>query len=289
MISFKSHTAKQAASNTSRLNPALDDILVGGDIIWLEKTIKGVIKAVGKMSVRGDQSQQPNLQFNIIVQGERVAFAKGVLDALVAPKRSEWIKIRNRIRHSVLDHRQRFEERDVCLGHVSERRAGSEHDKVTQFVLLSSVNFISFIDSSSDCMAASMLPKITKRKASRSAAENPDAWISRICFSTVDLPESPAPVELFSTRIIWHSHGKKSNKDALPRSKILTSRFIRFCSCLICLSIALFLLALWLFPMLKEWKCAAKSSGNYGKKVGQEGKKKNNLFRCGLTDFFTSW
>lgn len=65
--------------------------------------------------------------------------------------------------------------------------------QVTQLAWFRSVNCISVIDSSRDCIAATMLPNITIRKASRSAAENPDAWIKRICFSTVDLPESPAP------------------------------------------------------------------------------------------------
>lgn len=68
------------------------------------------------------------------------------------------------------------------------------NDLLTQFAGFSNESCISCIDSNNDCIADTTFPKMTTRNASRSAAENPDAWISRICLSTVDLPESPAPI-----------------------------------------------------------------------------------------------
>ena len=114
--------------------------------------------------------------------------------------------------------------------------------------------------SSNVCIIVMTFENTIMRKLSRSDSSNPEALINFICFKTVDLPDSPAPNDIYiyqgflltifflkklqETKNNWFIERRKEwsriNVKSLPNNNNLTSVFIRFSSDLICLSIVRF-------------------------------------------------
>lgn len=110
---------------------------------------------------------------------------------------------------------------------------------------------ISSIASITCLKALRMLLKIMQRHSSFSFFEKPCAYIKRICFKTVDFPDSPAPVTDPSVCVVSQNVAftfslpcpciqRQLVGGSSPNNKSLTSREAFFSSARIILSISLF-------------------------------------------------
>lgn len=137
-----------------------------------------------------------HILYQIVVQCIFVAFLDCKLDSLVAPKALEGIEAVERhgvVRPNVWVRRNDFSKalEEQLISNVSQTRRRKQPTMLFSSAKSTSCSSIAPNMTWKEC---SRFWKMVTFHCFRSEFEKPLVWINRICFRTVDLPDSPAPV-----------------------------------------------------------------------------------------------